>query len=112
MLVENKSYRAWFLKGQLALIQDYALLKETFCVIISFFFFFQVKAQQCFVSSSYMFLDKKTLLKIWLNPELNLTIFRETGPCVLIRHVRNEKGTGTPQLFLASLLGMRRSAIG
>ena len=27
-----------------------------------------VKAQQYFVSSSYMFLDTKTLLKIWLNP--------------------------------------------
>ena len=27
-----------------------------------------------------MFLDKKTVLKIWLNPRLNLTIFQETGP--------------------------------
>ena len=27
-----------------------------------------------------MFLDKKTLLKIWLNPGLNLTIFRGNGP--------------------------------
>ena len=27
-----------------------------------------------------MFLDKKTLLKIWLNPGLNLTIFRGTEP--------------------------------
>ena len=27
-----------------------------------------------------MFLDTKTLLKIWLNPGLNLTIFRGTGP--------------------------------
>ena len=26
-----------------------------------------VKAQQYFVSSSCMFLDKKTLLKVWLN---------------------------------------------
>ena len=34
-----------------------------------------VKAQQNFVNSSYMFLDKKTLLKIWLNPGLNLTTF-------------------------------------
>ena len=32
-----------------------------------------------------MFLDKKTLLKIWLNPGLNLNIFRGTGPsCYLI----------------------------
>ena len=27
-----------------------------------------------------MFLDKKTLLKMWLNPGLNLTIFRGTWP--------------------------------
>ena len=40
----------------------------------------EVKAQRYFVSSSDMFLDKKTLLKIWLNPGLNLTIFRGTGP--------------------------------
>ena len=38
-----------------------------------------VKAEQYFVSSSCMFLDKKTLLKIWLNPWLNFTIFRGTG---------------------------------
>ena len=29
-----------------------------------------VKTQKYFVSSSDMFLDKKTLLKIWLNPGL------------------------------------------
>ena len=45
------------------------------------FLFFKVKVQLYFVSSSYMFLDKKTLLKIWLNPGLNLTIFRGTRPC-------------------------------
>ena len=27
-----------------------------------------------------MFLDKKTLLKTWLDPGLNLTIFQEPGP--------------------------------
>ena len=36
------------------------------------------KARQYFVSSSDIFLDKKTLLKIWLNPGLILTIFRGT----------------------------------
>ena len=41
---------------------------------------FGVKIKQYFVSSSDMLLDKKTLLKIWLNPELKLTIFRGTGP--------------------------------
>ena len=39
-----------------------------------------VKAQRYFVTSSYMFLDEKTVLEIWLNPGLNLTIFRGTGP--------------------------------
>ena len=39
-----------------------------------------VNAQQYFVTSSCMFLDEKTVLKIWLNPGLNLTIFRGTGP--------------------------------
>ena len=41
--------------------------------------FFEVKAQQYFVSFSYMFLYKRTLLKIWLNPGLNLTSFEEPG---------------------------------
>ena len=39
-----------------------------------------VKIQKYFVRSSNMFLDKKTLLKVWLNPGLNLTTFRGTGP--------------------------------
>ena len=39
-----------------------------------------VKAGQYFVSLSFMFLDKKTLLQIWLNPGLKLAIFREAGP--------------------------------
>ena len=47
------------------------------------FLFFKVKAQQYFVSSSYTFFYKKALRKIWLNPGLNLTIFRGTGPWVL-----------------------------
>ena len=37
-----------------------------------------VKAKIYFVSSSCMFLDEKTVLEIWLNPGLNLTIFRGT----------------------------------
>ena len=41
-----------------------------------------VKAQQYIFSSSRMSLDKKTLLKTRLNPGLNLTIFRGTGPRV------------------------------
>ena len=38
-----------------------------------------VNAQQYFVTSSCMFLDEKTVLEIWLNPGLNLTIFQGTG---------------------------------
>ena len=34
-----------------------------------------------------MFLDKKTLMKILLNIGLNLTIFRETGPWLLLHAI-------------------------
>ena len=83
--------RARFLKqkGLLALIQDknftpYFLFYLPICCLkwhfVSSLIFLGVKAQQCFVSSRCMFLEKKTLLKIWLNPGLNLIIFRGTGP--------------------------------
>ena len=39
-----------------------------------------VKAQQYFVTSSSMLLDEKTVLEIWLNPGLKLTIFQGTRP--------------------------------
>ena len=39
-----------------------------------------VKAEQYFVRLSCILLDKKTLLKIWLNSGLKLTICRGTGP--------------------------------
>jgi len=39
-----------------------------------------VKTQKYSVSLSKVFLDKKTLHKIWLNAGLNLTIFRGTAP--------------------------------
>ena len=39
-----------------------------------------VKTKQYIVTLSCMFLDEKTVLEIWLNPGLNLTIFRRTGP--------------------------------
>ena len=42
--------------------------------------YFTVLAQQYFLSSSCMFLGKKTLFKIWLNPGLNLPIFPRTRP--------------------------------
>ena len=43
-----------------------------------------VHAEQYFTNSSCMFLDKKNLLKIWLNPGLNLTIFQGTRPWMLL----------------------------
>ena len=42
-----------------------------------------VKTEQYIVTSSCRFLDEKTMLEIWLNPGLNLTIFRGTGPRAL-----------------------------
>ena len=53
-----------------------------------------VKTQKYFVSSNNMFLDKKTLLKIWLNLGLNLTIFRRTGPRISLAKI----GIRNPQL--------------
>ena len=44
--------------------------------------YLRVKAQQYFESLSYMFLKKKTMLKIWLNPGLNLSSFNQPGPGV------------------------------
>ena len=44
--------------------------------------YLRVKALQCFASLSYMFLDKKTVLKFRLNLRVNITIFQEAGPCV------------------------------
>ena len=43
-----------------------------------------VKAQQYFVTSSCLFLDEKTVLEVWLNPRLNLTIFPGTRPKGLV----------------------------
>ena len=59
------------------ILPSYALLRVKHFVLS--FLFFEVKTQQYFVSSSYRFLDRKTLLKIWLNSGLNLTIFRIRG---------------------------------
>ena len=51
----------------------YCLEQHFFCY--HYCMFVGVEAQQCFVSSTCMFLDKKTLLQIGLNPGLTLTIF-------------------------------------
>ena len=50
-----------------------------FCILHSYALHLVLKAQQYFVSSSYMFLYEKTVLEIWLNPGLNLTVFWGTG---------------------------------
>ena len=47
-----------------------------------------VKTEQYIVTSSCRFLDEKTMLEIWLNPGLNLTIFRGTGPGAVSRKSR------------------------
>ena len=44
--------------------------------------YLRVKTQQYFVSLSYMFLDKKTVLKIWLSPG-----FEEPGPAVQVMKI-------------------------
>ena len=57
----------------------YALLGVSFYVFITVS---QTKGSTVFsiVSLSYMFLDKKTVLKMWLNLGLILTSFEEPGP--------------------------------
>ena len=62
-----------------------------------------VKTQKYFVSSSNMFLDKKTLFKIWLNPGLNLTIFRGTGPRGFIYRQRKGVAVGGEEFFFLAL---------
>ena len=37
-----------------------------------------------------MLLDKKSVLKIWLNPRLNLTIIQGTGSRNIIKPITNE----------------------
>ena len=59
-----------------------------------------VKAQQYIFSSSRMSLDKKTLLKTRLNPGLNLTIFRGTGPWYYSKN-RWKRGRGSKTIHLS-----------
>ena len=59
------------------ILHSYALLRGTFFVIITVS---RSKGSTFFVTSSCMLLDEKTVLEIWLNPGLNFTMFRETGP--------------------------------
>ena len=58
-----------FLKGRLALEKHFVLS----------LLYLRVIPHHYFVSLNYMFLDKKTVLKIWLNLGLNLIIFQGTG---------------------------------
>ena len=50
------------------ILPSYVLLRETLCVVTVSW----CRAKQYFVSSSCMFLDKKTLLKLWLNSRVKL----------------------------------------
>ena len=52
--------------------------------MLSFFFFFEVKAQQYFVSSRNMFLEKKTVLKIGLILGGHLSRNRDLG-CMWVK---------------------------
>ena len=56
-------------------------LEQRFVLSFLFFFFFlKWKRTTVFWKFNYVFLDKKTMLKILLNPGLNLTIFQGSGP--------------------------------
>ena len=68
-----------------------------------------VKVQQYFESLSCMFLDKRTLLKIWLNPKPS---FEEPGPVhrdamSVIEEVGPKRATSRPEwiYFLDKFLG-------
>ena len=79
------------MKGRIALIQHYNFVSLLICIIPSYvmlrvtfnvvqLLYLGIKAKQYFVSLSCTFFDKKFLLKVWLKPGLNLTVFRGNGP--------------------------------
>ena len=71
------------------ILHSYALLRATFCVIITISRG-KGSTQQHFVTSSCMFLNEKTVLEVWLNPGLNLTIFWGNGPwCPSLHNTRS-----------------------
>ena len=59
-----------------------------------------VKAQQYFFSLSCMSLEKKTFLKTKLNPGLNVTIFRGTGPWYYSKN-HWKRGRGSKAIHLS-----------
>ena len=60
------------------LLPSYVMVRVTFNVIQ--LLYRGKKAEQYFVRLSCTFLYRKLLLKVWLKPGLNLTVFRGTGP--------------------------------
>ena len=79
------------MKGRIALIQHYNFVSLLICILPSYvmlrvtfnviqLLYLGIKAKQYFVSLNCTFLDKKFLLKVWLKPGLNLTVFRGNGP--------------------------------
>ena len=74
---------AWFLKRLIRVNTGFNLWSVlVFYLPMHYCMFLMVKTHQYFIASNCMFLDEKTVFKIWLNPGLNLTIFRGTGPTV------------------------------
>ena len=61
-----------------------------------------------------MFLDKKTRLKIWLNPGLNLTIFQGTGPWPwkVIRKTKGEGVLGSPSMDFGKIKSKQEFIVG
>ena len=68
--------------------------------------YLRVKTQEYFENLSYMFLDEKTLPKIWFNLGLNLIIFRGTGPKWIIRLSINPTKKKTLVCFFVFLLSV------
>ena len=65
--------------SRVCIFPSHVLLRVSRILCYYYFISGGLKAQKSFVTSRYVFLDKKTLFKILLNPGLNLTICRGTG---------------------------------
>ena len=76
--------------GLMLYLPSYALLRVTFCVMITAS---QRKGSTVFSKLWLHVVDKKTVLKIWLNPGLNLAILRGTRSRALESKItRKESG--------------------
>ena len=73
--------------------------------------FFEVETQQHFVSSINMFLDKKTMLKIWLNPRLNLIIGRSRNRAQISQCYNFQYPLNCSSVFLYVVVGLPLTAL-